>query len=298
MHKSFFKNLDLQSNNVEQVYNENLKKWKIYNTNLSDKDFVIQEIEHLLNINLETISELDLEKRRIYSAYLSKIKSQFPWDLEDHYNRYKDIKKFYMVKLNLNQTISYEDFKYTLYEYKIQYYYIWDKLDEDEKVELKCDFIDQLKHIGKKKEATKYKELIKEARKEIKSAYKQYRENIISNREKRIDKKNPSRKLEDKFLGLSSNQKADFLFKYLCEHYRKSKRTSQVKFINILHFLKNDADKNEYIFTLTQDEFNKIIEDEYKIKISKFAKSAKYHDVEIQILNKLEYAFRMSYEAT
>jgi len=294
MYKSFLENLDLESNNVDQVYNENLKKWKSNNINFSDKDFVIQEIEHLSNINLETISELDLAKRRIYSIYLSKIKSQFPWDLEDYYNRYKDTKEFYMIKLNLNRSISYEDFKNTLKEYKAQYYYILDKLPEEEKLEFKCDFSDQLKAISKKKEATKYKELIKEVRQEINSTYKQYIEKTVFDKGKEDNQTDSSKKLNDKYLGESSNKKADALFNYLCNNYKKNDNT-QVKYINILYYLKNDTNKKEYIFELKQKDYKTLIEKEQGVKISKFAKSETYIDVQKQILNKLEESFRAEY---
>lgn len=249
MHKSFLENLDLELNNVDQVYNENLKTWKRDNTNISDKDFVIQEIEHLSNINLETISELELEKIRIYSIYLSKIKSQFPWDLEDYYNRYKDTKEFYMVKLNLNQKISYEDFKSTLNEYKIQYYYIWDKLPEEEKVELKYDFNDQLNQLKNKKEATKYKIYFDNVISEINEHFeKQFRNNQIA-----LNKTDNSKltELQSLFKKIET---------YHC--FMSYQQKEIIEFYNDYSYLKKRLQHEKLIYNITDNDFMKILLDE------------------------------------
>lgn len=104
-----------------------------------------------------------------------------------------------------------------------------------------------------------------------------------------------SKQLADKYLGQSSNQKADALFNYLCKYYRKDEIT-KVKYVNILHFLKKDANKKEYIFKLTQGDYKTLIEKEQGIKILKFAKSETYYDSEIHILNRLEKTFRTEYD--
>ncbi len=148
--------LNIDSSNVNQVYEENLKNWQNNNGGRNPKDFVIREIDYLLNINPDKISELDAKRRAIYSVHLSKIKSNFPWDLEDYYNRYIETKEFHMTGFILIKSIGYEDFKKKLKEYKTQYYYIFDKLSNDDKIQLKCDFNDQLNHLKSKELATKF----------------------------------------------------------------------------------------------------------------------------------------------
>jgi hypothetical protein len=107
---------------------------------------------------------------------------------------------------------------------------------------------------------------------------------------KEIDLYNTSA-VDNIYLGQSSNEKANELFDYLIQYYRPEEKTS-VKFINILHYLKNDANKQLYIFNLKQPEFKEIIKTKFKIEIKKFAKSERYHDDEKSILNTLESSFR------
>jgi hypothetical protein len=93
------------------------------------------------------------------------------------------------------------------------------------------------------------------------------------------------------YLGQASNEKANELFDFLIQYYRPDEKTS-VKFVNILHYLKNDANKDLYIFNIKQPEFKEIIQTKFKIEIKKFAKSERYHDDEKSILNTLEGSFR------
>jgi hypothetical protein len=93
------------------------------------------------------------------------------------------------------------------------------------------------------------------------------------------------------YLGQPTNEKANELFDFLIQYYRPDEKTS-VKFVNILHYLKNDANKDLYIFNIKQPEFKEIIQTKFKIEIKKFAKSERYHDDEKSILNTLEGSFR------
>jgi hypothetical protein len=91
------------------------------------------------------------------------------------------------------------------------------------------------------------------------------------------------------YLGQPTNDKANEFFEFLIENYRPDEKT-KVKFVNILHFLKNDADKKHFIFKVKQNEYKKMIENK-GIKISKFEKSANYEDVEKHIFRSLETTF-------
>lgn len=93
------------------------------------------------------------------------------------------------------------------------------------------------------------------------------------------------------YLGQASNKKANELFDFLIQYYRPDEKTS-VKFVNLLHFLKNDTNKELYIFNIKQLDFKEIIKTKFKIEIKKFAKSERYHDDEKSILNTLESSFR------
>ena len=94
----------------------------------------------------------------------------------------------------------------------------------------------------------------------------------------------------DIFLGESINDRAIQLFEYLIENYRKNETTS-VKYINILHYLKNDVNKELYIFNVSQNDFKEKIKLIANIEIKKFAKSEQYFEVERHVLNSLERRF-------
>lgn len=96
---------------------------------------------------------------------------------------------------------------------------------------------------------------------------------------------------EFKHLSKPINEEADKLFKFLVQYYKQSKN-SKVKFVNILYYLTNDIDKEYYTFNLKQEEYSKIIKEEYEIEIKKFQKSERYFETERPILNRIERAFR------
>ncbi len=96
---------------------------------------------------------------------------------------------------------------------------------------------------------------------------------------------------ENDYLGQASNENANSLFRFLIEYYRPEEKTS-VKFVNILHFLKNDANKDLFIFKIKQMDFKKMILERAGIEIKKFAKSERYNEEEKPILNSLELTFR------
>lgn len=93
------------------------------------------------------------------------------------------------------------------------------------------------------------------------------------------------------YLGQASNEKANELFDFLIQYYRPDEKTS-VKFVNILHYLKNDVNKELYIFNVKQPDFMKMIKIKVNIEIKKFAKSGRYNEDEKPILNTLESSFR------
>lgn len=95
---------------------------------------------------------------------------------------------------------------------------------------------------------------------------------------------------ENMYLGQASNENANMLLSFLIEYYRPDEKTS-VKFVNILHFLKNDANKDLFIFKVKQPEFKKMIQEKEGVEIKKFAKSEKYNVDEKPIFYKLESTF-------
>lgn len=93
------------------------------------------------------------------------------------------------------------------------------------------------------------------------------------------------------YLGYPTNESANKLFDYLINYYRPNEKTS-VKYVNILEYLKKDANKDLYIFNIKQLDFKDIVKSKVGIDIKKFAISERYNDVEKPILNSLEASFR------
>ncbi|WP_152556914.1 hypothetical protein [Flavobacterium sp. 83] len=96
--------------------------------------------------------------------------------------------------------------------------------------------------------------------------------------------------IKEEYLGQPTNDNANDFFDFLIEYYRPEDKT-QIKYVNILHYLKNDADKKHFIFKVKQDEFRTLVKVKTGIKISKFDKSAKYIEEEKPIFHKLENTF-------
>jgi hypothetical protein len=108
--------------------------------------------------------------------------------------------------------------------------------------------------------------------------------------EKKYESKEIDLGVNDHYLGEATNKEAYKLFEFLCEYYMRDKKTS-VKYINILHYLKNDVDKKIYIFHLTQEKYRVLIFEKTRTTISKFSKSEKYDEVEKPILDALVNTF-------
>ena len=92
------------------------------------------------------------------------------------------------------------------------------------------------------------------------------------------------------YLGQPANDEAMNFFEFLYENYRPED-TTKVKFVNILHFLKYDADNKHFIFNLKQDDYKKMVIKKTGIIINKFAKSATYEETEKPIFHSLENTF-------
>jgi len=93
------------------------------------------------------------------------------------------------------------------------------------------------------------------------------------------------------YIKLRANENGIELFEYLISNYR-DEECSNVKFINILHYLKYNAKKKDYIFKAKQKDYRVFVYERFKIEIKKFAKSEKYEEEEKQIFISLESDYR------
>lgn len=121
----------------------------------------------------------------------------------------------------------------------------------------------------------------------LKERYKDFLNILLLKLLEKTDLNNTS--TTDNYLGQPTNENANLFFEFLCEHYRPEDKT-QVKYVNILYYLKNDAEKKHFIYKVKQKDYKKLIESK-GIKISKFDKSANYEEVEKPIFYTLENTF-------
>lgn len=110
--------------------------------------------------------------------------------------------------------------------------------------------------------------------------------------ENKYESKETDLSVNDLYFGEATNIAGYKLFEFLCDHYMRDKKTA-VKYINILHYLKNDVDKRIYIFNLTQQQYKVLILNKTRITISKFSKSDKYDEREKSLLDVLENTFKV-----
>ena len=96
---------------------------------------------------------------------------------------------------------------------------------------------------------------------------------------------------DNRFNPLQFNLNTYELFLYLAKEYN-SKRL-QVKFINLYYFLRSDykPTDNQKLFVFKRDAYIEFIKENYTVSISKFAKSDKYRNQEVDILNDLVNRF-------
>lgn len=139
---------------------------------------------------------------------------------------------------------------------------------------------------------------VEEIKKTIKKQkrYIKYLQNWISEKrsndftEKISENETKNPVLEEDYLGQPANENAVKFFEFLCENYRPDNVT-KVKYVNILHFLKYDADKKQFIFNLKQEEYKEMVEKKLGIVLTKFEKSASYQETEKPIFYSLENTF-------
>lgn len=311
--KDLFNNNFTNSNEwFEEVYKLQLDKFKENNQNnefteLEFKNYLIDYLSYSVNYDILE----DSKKECITNFRFFLLKKNTIWELKDYYNRYLVNKKFHCFVFNttfrtngynglmsklekgIRTQTTYKDFVNDLENCKIRFYYIYDKLNDLDKIELKTNFLQHLKKLKK----TQIEDLIINEIVKLINTIK----NKITNLEPQpnLNKENnnfinqpeaPETDLE--FNRNYFNEKTYNLFLYLIKNYEKK---FKVKYTNIWYFLKYNIEKIKYNykFNITQDKYKSFIKENYNIKILKFKKAEYlYNQHELPTLNNLEIDFR------
>ena len=249
-------------------------KGKFLRTNNETFDEKEPMFSYLTNFNFTSLTNRLKEINELFETQPKE------YDYLGEYLKSLSIEPAFFCLTNYKQN-DYDNFVLRLKQNETKYFKTFDLLESyDDKLQIKCNYIESLEIYKSKLSMLAFKEKVSDLIKLVEDCFKSYKNNISNN---------DSSLSENPYLGTPTNDKATDFFEFLCEHYRPDGKT-QVKFVNILHFLKNHADKNHFIFNVKQKDYNKLIEKK-EIIISKFSKSEKYEEEEKPILHSLENTF-------
>ena len=253
------KNFLIKRHSEKRIFNNSINEVMFY----LDKNFR----NRFITYNNESLYQTFLESRRFYSidviqeVFNNEVKAEFDkiniLELPANYNYSKLIKEIALIEVE-NDIRRLLSKNYNL----LDMFYKLNKFDEFEIKEYKGLYLEDTQIFIKL-----HSELYPES----------YDHSIEKN-------------TTDVFLGKSTNERAIELFDYLIENYRENETTS-VKYVNILHYLKNDTNKELYIFKISQKDYKEKIKLIANIEIKKFAKSEQYFEVERLILDSFERRF-------
>ena len=253
------KNFLIKRHSEKRIFNNSINEVMFY----LDKNFR----NRFITYNNESLYQTFLESRRFYSidviqeVFNNEVKAEFDkiniLELPANYNYSKLIKEIALIAVE-NDIRRLLSKNYNL----LDMFYKLNKFDEFEIKEYKGLYLEDTQIFIKL-----HSELYPES----------YDHSIEKN-------------TTDVFLGKSTNERAIGLFDYLIENYRENETTS-VKYVNILHYLKNDTNKELYIFKISQKDYKEKIKLIANIEIKKFAKSEQYFEVERLILDSFERRF-------
>lgn len=149
--------------NIDEVYTKLLNKYNPDNINRTELMFID-------SINFDNIEYSENVPK--LSMYLGQKKTVINWQNIDYYNHYlkrdktKPYKHFSMYhalqsdKPFIGKNIAYNDFINKLITIKSRYDFVYSKLNDTDKKELKLDFIDQLNQYKNNQVHTKFKDAI------------------------------------------------------------------------------------------------------------------------------------------
>ena len=149
MIKEFLNKTKNDLTNINEVYNEFLINYNPDNIKRTELIFI------------DSFLSADIIEKDIREYFRNKRKNVV-WQNLDNYNHYLTTKRFGFTFLKTFKKNDFNEIIKKLNEQKNQFFYNYNKLNTDEKLEYKNDYIDQLEKLIKKQEHSKYKELIKE----------------------------------------------------------------------------------------------------------------------------------------
>ena len=161
--QSLISKINSDFSNVDFVYNELKEIWINNDIEKSELEFIKYQQTLIFSKNdvwNEDVENLDYNRKLQLHEYLQKKQTSVEWTDYDNYKHYLQTKRF---TFNFSKPIHTRLFESTIEifkNYKKQYFYIFNKVNENGKIELKNDFCDKIEKSINAQTETKYKEIL------------------------------------------------------------------------------------------------------------------------------------------
>ena len=170
MINEFLKRLTPDFCNIDEVYNELLAHYNPDNINTTELTFI-------QSVQFDNVERSENSKK--LSMYLGKKSTRVNWYDIDYYNRYIEPKCFYAGSTQAFKSNQFDEVVIFLNENKKRYNYIYNKLENNDKIEFKNDFCDKLESLKSNQTVSKFKEVIVDLINQIEDDYLKYKVSLI-----------------------------------------------------------------------------------------------------------------------
>jgi hypothetical protein len=214
--KSKFSNLEPDFNNIVEVYTNNLNVWYYLNSDevikkdgnkeintkidtinqvvllnpenfifskkqngfeLTEIDFINNEFKIFESLIVEKLKPVHKKQFDFYTSYLSEKRTTLEYTLKDYYNHYIKTGRFGFTVCLTYKSNQFDELSKRLTDTKKRYDYIFNKLNDSQRIEFKNDFCDQLEKLKTKQTESKNIEIIQTLFLKINDEYNHYHRN-------------------------------------------------------------------------------------------------------------------------
>jgi hypothetical protein len=156
MINEFLQELENDFSNIETVYNKFLATYNPNNIDTTEKMFIDS-----FDFESVTASNVEIKSLAKLSEYLGQKISKIQWHNIDYFNQYKHTKDFARTLFLTDYKKSeFAEFHNKVEIIKERYFFIYGRLNELEKIELKHDFIYHLTKLCNSQNLPKFKVII------------------------------------------------------------------------------------------------------------------------------------------
>lgn len=214
--KCKFKTLESDYSNIEDVYKNNLNIWYYFNSDivtkkdgtkeisskidtinkvvllnhdnfifskkhngfeLTEVDFINNEFKVFESLIVDKLNPIAKKQFDFYTMFLSEKRSNLEYTLNDYYNHYIKTGRFGFTICRTYKSSQFDELLKRLNETKKRYDYIFSKLNDNQRIEFKYDFCDNLQKLKTYQTESKNIEIIQTLFLKINDEYNHYHRN-------------------------------------------------------------------------------------------------------------------------